>query len=142
MVLTYHRSRLQILRWQLINQQWRKLPSLLLLTKRARARAKSLSLLTPLHLPRTYLLLLRWCRERHLYLHQPRRLPLSPPPERWPPNPRRLNRLLSPLPKRHVVEIPSPLLFLKESYLPLFFFCSKIYNAVLNRSLQQTIYNK
>ena len=38
-----------------------------------------------------------------------RRLPLSPPPRRWPPNPRRLNRLLSPLPKRHVVEISSPL---------------------------------
>jgi len=66
MVLTYLRSRLQILRWQLINQQWRKLPSLLLLTKRARARAKSLPLLTPLHLPRMCLLLLQWYRERLL----------------------------------------------------------------------------
>ena len=109
MVLTYHRSRLQILRWQLINQQWRKLPSLLLLTKRARTRAKSLSLLTPLHLPRTCLLLLQWCREHLLHLHQPRRLPLSPSPRRWPPNPRCPSRLLSPLPKRHVVETPSPL---------------------------------
>ena len=48
-------------------------------------------------------------RLRHLlHLHQPRRLPLSPPPQRWPPNPRRPSRLLSPLPKRLVVETPSP----------------------------------
>ena len=38
MVLTYHRSCLQILRWQLINQQWRKLPSPLLLTSKGKGK--------------------------------------------------------------------------------------------------------
>ena len=107
MVLTYPRSRLQILRQQLINQQWRKLSSLLLLTKRARARAKSLPLLIPLHLLRTYLLLLWWCQECLFHLHQPRQLPLSPPPQKWPPNPRCPSRLLSPLPKQYAVKTPS-----------------------------------
>jgi len=63
-------------------------PFTTVLTKRARARAKSLLLLITLHPLRTCLLLLQWCRERLPHLHQPRQLLLSPPPQRWPQNPR------------------------------------------------------